>query len=529
MAQAVIKNPSPIELYNLGSVGIIRDRKPHLLVPEAWSNGNNVRFDNTGVTRMQDLEDAFGTLELNPEFIMNVPTPGANFWLYAGLNKVYVYDGTSSTEITNEDGDYTVAEGFGRLWQGTILGGVPILNNSTDVPQYWSGLDTSHKLVDLDGWPDDLRAFIIRAFGPYLVAFNLVDGSDILQKTMQWSSFADPGTVPASWDYTDATVDAGRTQLTDDKGGEILDALLLGDNMVVYCTNSTHVLKYVGGVAIFSPQLLLKESGILGTHCCCNFNKGTAQAVITGDDVIVHQGTQSAQSIVEDRMRSEMFNEIDSTNYRNSFAVENTKKKEVWFCYPTAGNVIPNKALIWNYKDNVCSFRDVHLVSADSGNSYVPDSTTWSQDTGNWDTDNLSWNSESRNTVIGVSNDAASALKFDAGYNPNVLSFVERTGIAIDGKDRNGQPKASIQSTKQLNRMWIKATGNAVLIVRVGSQEIIDGPITWSDPQQFNCGTDKYLDWTIVGKLLAYRFENNDGLPWQIQGIDLEIERLSDL
>jgi hypothetical protein len=528
MAKKPLVDPDPLELYNLGALGMIADLKPHLLPPEAFSNSNNVRFNTDGVSRGQDLGQVFGTLSAVPEFIFNVPAPSANFWLYASLTKVYAYDGTTSTDITRTAGNYTVGAGLGRNWQGTLLGNVPVLNNQADAPQYWTGLSTASKLADLDGWPSGLRAKIIRAAGPYLIAFNLIDGSAGLQKTIQWSSFADPGTIPASWDYNDPTVDAGRAQLTDAKGGEILEAVLLGNSVVVYTSGSTHVLKYVGGTAIFSPNLLLTESGILASRCATNYNKGTAQFVVTSDDIIIHTGTQTAQSIVEDKVRKKIFSELDTQNFANSFAVENTAKKEVWFCYPTKGNTYPDIAFIWNYKNNTCTFKDIDLNSADAGNSYDVDATTWSDDTENWNSDSSPWNQETRNVVIGVDRSASKAFQIDALYD-NVPAAIERTGLAIDGKDRQGNPKASTKSVKQINRMWIKATGTAILTVRVGSQDVIDGPITWANPQDFNCAVDEYLDWCVVGKLLAYRIESTSADPWTIQGIDFNISVLSQL
>lgn len=532
MARAAgIVNPDPLELYNLGSVGIIADREPHLLVPEAYSSGRNIRFDSQGFSRSLDPADAFGALSASPEFIFNVPAPGVNFWLYATLTKMYAFDGTSSAEITRASGgNYTVSAGFGRLWQGTILGGVPIFNNSIDVPQYWTGLTLSDKLADLSAWPSGLRAKIIRAFGPYLVAFNLTDGADVLQKTMQWSAFADPGTVPASWDYTDPTIDAGRSQLTDDKGGEIVDAVLLGDNMVIYCNDSTHILKYVGGVAIFSPQLILKDSGLLTAHCACNFNKGTAQLAVTQDDIIIHSGSSSAQSIVENKIRNKVFSEIDAVAFATSFVVENSRMKEVWFCYPSSGASKPDTAMIWNYRDNTCTFKDVAgLVSADTGNIYNVDTTTWAADTDNWDTDDIPWNPAAKAGVIVVSNNAAAALQLDRAYNSGVTAFVERSALSLDSKDRSGQPKAGTKSVKQINRMWIKATGDATLQVKLGIQDTIDGPITWSAPQSFNIDTDKYLDWDVVGKLLGYHIESTDATAWSVQGVDFEWVEISQL
>src|SRR6188768_1177809 len=120
MAQE-ITNPDPIELYNLGSYGVISDIKQHLLAPEAFTDGRNVRFNTEGVSRFDDLTETFGgTLDGIPEFVFFVPTPGADFWLYASLDKIFAYDGTGSTDISRAvGGAYGVPSGFGRAWQGT--------------------------------------------------------------------------------------------------------------------------------------------------------------------------------------------------------------------------------------------------------------------------------------------------------------------------------------------------------------------------------------------------------------------------
>ena len=39
-----------IYVDNVGEVGIVKDVEPYKLPPNVWSDGNNVRMDNRGVT-----------------------------------------------------------------------------------------------------------------------------------------------------------------------------------------------------------------------------------------------------------------------------------------------------------------------------------------------------------------------------------------------------------------------------------------------------------------------------------------------
>lgn len=527
MAKRRTESP-PIELWGIGKYGIVRDQKPHLLPPEALTDGFNIRFGDNGPERMPGYSDAFGAMLYDPHFILNVPTVADNYWIYLDLEKAAVYDGINHTDITRLSGDYTTTNGYD--WQATILAGIPIFNNFADIPQYWTGIGSAFPLADLTDWPATLRAKIIKAVGPYLVAFNLIDNGNARPKTMRWSSFADPGTLPASWDINDATIDAGELQLTDDKGGQILDAGLLGNLGIVYTEGSTHAIRYVGGVDIFGSELLLKESGILATKCHCAFKKGAAHFVVTQDDIIVHQGTKQADSIVDKIQKKRIFGELDPEYYRSAFCFEDSANQEVVFCYPTIGNQTPNQAMVWNYRDNTISFRSAPFACADTGSVYAQGGLTWDDLNDTWNTSQGPWASSSRNNIVvgNLSDGLAHTLGSSNAYGGQpATSYIERVGLAIDGKDREGKPKSSIQTRKLCKRLWPKITGTEPVSIQVGSQQMVDGPVTWQSPQTFNPQTEKYLDVTAEGLLLAYRIEHTGLNPWYCEGMDFQIEVLA--
>lgn len=533
--RAALRETDPIEMWGIGQYGVIRDVKDHLIPPEAFSNAENVRFTDNGIERFLGDTQIFGTPTVVPFIIRNVPSVGVNFWLYASLTKMYGYDGTNHTNITRQtasvDVNYTPT--FGYQWQSTFLGGIPIFNNGADIPQYWPGFSLATKMANLTAWPTTLRAKIVKAFGPYLIAFNLTDTGVSLPKAIRWSSFADPGSLPASWDYTDASVDAGQRYLTDDKGGQILDALLLGNQGVIYTEFATHVARFVGGIDIFTTDLLLKESGILTSGCAAAFNKGMGHFVVTQDDIIIHQGTKDAQSIVEKMNKKQIFAELDPTTYRYAFAFENPVKKEVWFCYPTIGATYPNKAFVWDYLNRTQTFREIDAVSADMGPVFAAASgLTWNNANTVWDEGFAQWSAESRQKLV-ISSAAQTKMfsvdeqsSLNAG---NQLSFIERTGLAIDGKGKDGKPKGSIQSVKQLKRIWPKITGTSPVQVQVGSQDVPQGSVTWGPVQTYNPLVDTWLDVMAVGKLLAYRVEHTGSDQWKMEGVDFQIEVLSRL
>ncbi len=524
-----------VEIHNLGKFGVISDLPSHAIPPEAWSDALNVRFTKRGVQRITGHVQALGNTTQGPEFLLNVIDVGNSFWIYTSLTDAFVEESATHTEITRVSGDYTGTAG--RAWNGTLLGGIPILNNGTDLPQVWLTFTVGTPLVDLANFAGpsavSLRAAVIRAFGPYLVALNVTENGVKFPQTLQWSHKADPGTIPSSWDYTDPAVDAGRIQLTDTKGGDILDARLLGDELIIYKEYSTHALRLVGGNAIFAPRLLLSTAGLLAPRCVAPYMEGQRHFVVTSDDIIIHAGTRESRSIAINRVRNTIFNEIDPTNFANSHAFDNRLARECWFAYPTVGNEFPNKAAIWNYDDDTWTFRDFTGVATDIGTTTEPTTADWDSEGTLWDSILGPWSLESRVLLLFADrtqiNQLDAGLTFD-GTTPMV--FAERTGLAIDGKDRTGEPRASLITRKVMHRIWPKIGGGSQVTVRIGKQELVDGPVTFDNSQVFDPKLQRFLDSSaepVNGLLIAVRYESSDNMPWVLEGHDLYIERLGEL
>jgi hypothetical protein len=517
-----------VSVFNVGSEGLITDIEPHLLAPEAWSGVRNIRFSKRGAERVPPDVQVFGALSVVPQFLLNAPSATQSFWIYSSLTKAYVYDGAVHTNITRQtasvDVDYTVSEGY--RWNGTIFGGIPLINNGVDVPQFWSALNPATKLANLTNWPASLRCKRLISFGPYLIALNLTEAGINKPHMIQWSHKADPGTIPTSWDYTSTIVDAGRLELTDIHGGIIQDAQLLGNKLIVYKAGSTHALRFVGGNSIFSPELLLATAGLLAPKCAVPFKLGTKHFAVTVDDIIVHSGERSAESIVDDRMRKAIFREIDPVNYLTSFCFDNTAAKEVWFCYPTIGALYPTQAAVWDYKNDTWSIREFKARAADVGAITESAGTTWDVDTVGWDAHSNAWANTSLEKIVYVDTLANKAFKIDSGDYTGVslpTGYLERTGFAFDSKDRTGALKANFDTRKLVNRLWLKMSGIGLVNVKLGSQEDLRAGVVWSNQQSFNPVLDRYLDFTTNGRLIAIRIESADNNFWSLQGYDLEL------
>src|ERR1700704_5216188 len=204
-----------VEIDKIAIPGAIADVPPYQIPPEAWTTALNMRARDYGLESLLGWVQVFGTPTVAPYFLMPISGVAQNFWLYAGLNKVYAYDGATHTNITRQTAsvDVNYSSTDAADLNGTLLGNIPIINNGIDIPQFWPTQSIGTKLANLTNWPAALRAKVIRSFGPFLVGFSLIDAGNALPHTIQWSHPATPGSVPSSWDYTDTTVDAGRSDL----------------------------------------------------------------------------------------------------------------------------------------------------------------------------------------------------------------------------------------------------------------------------------------------------------------------------
>jgi len=426
-------------------------------------------------------------------------------------------------------GDYTGA--VTDYWNGTLLSDIPVITNGQDDPQSWDPVGTGQRLVDLPNWPASTECKIIRAFKNFLVAMYITKSGTISPHMVKWSHQADPGAVPNSWDETDPTKDAGENELADTEAGVIQDAETLRDILVIYKDHSTWGMQHIGGIFIFRFFKIFTSSGILTQRCVQTVNNGAQHAVATQDDLIIHDGTV-AQSVFDKRWRRFYQQTLDPDNFDRSFVQTNPRESELWLCFPQVGQIRPDTAIVWNWKDNSIGVRDLPdaaYIARGIIDETAPGST-WADHTEAWQANLDEWGGTAFKKQIqellicDPTNTKFFRVDNTNQFNTaNMNSFIERKGLAIAGVDRAGQPKVDFGSRKLVKRIWPKMEGGPVT-VRVGTQERAEDMITYGPSQVFTPGVDDFLDVSVSGRLIAVRFESNTDVGWNLEGYDLEVE-----
>jgi hypothetical protein len=525
-----------ISFDNLGSVGFLGDVLPHQLPPNAWSAGQNARMRDGYAKKIEGNTPIYGTPGVDPYWLLQCPTSQEIFWLYASLTAVYCVDSARNHVDISRAAGGPYAATLDNGWNGGLLQGLPVVNNGFDDPQIWNPVNATQRLVALPNWPANTKAKVIRPFKAFLFALDLIENGPRFPHKIRWSHPADPGAAPVTWDVTDTTKDAGQETLPD-TGGFILDAKALRDIMVVYKEDQTWGFQYIGGNKIFRSYRILEESGAISRDCAASFFAGGVKhAVFGADDLFVHDGN-NAESIADKRVRRWLYNQISSDNFERCFVVPNYPEKEIWFCFPSTGNALPNMALPWKWRENVFGMPrelpSIRFAAAGIVNDQTA-STTWDPDTDTWDSDATLWDDRvygaaNRKLVLAVPGASKSFQLVDVTNQfagSNFISYLQRTGIPYAKADQRGQPIADESVKKQVSELWprIEAAPGTAVDIYVGAHEDVNGAITWQGPFSFVVGTHKKVDPLISGRFLGVKFQTNANVDWKLHGYSMEVK-----
>jgi hypothetical protein len=504
-----------IPFRNMGA-GLNLDGFPHELAPQEWSRGQNIRFRDGYAEKFQGDAKVNGTVLAAPYALF--PTQGVmgRYWVYAGLTKLVAVANAAHTDITRTAGPYTGT--VNNRWNGGVLSGVLVVNNGVDIPQFWGG-NPATKAANLTNWPSTLRAKVMRPFRNFLFALNLVDNGAARPYAVRWSHPADPGTLPVSWNIADATKDAGELDLAD-TSDVIVDAVPLGERLIVYKENSIWAMDYVGSPYIWSSKRIIDGVGAIAQDCVVSYPGG--HAVLTQGDVVNFDGA-TAPSIADGRVRRWLFDNLNADTYQRSFAVANHRRNEAWFCVPRTGSDWPDTALIYNWKDGTWGIRDIQQASAGASGTIVYDlGNSWSSDADPWDADDTAWNqyeyTQATPRLLLASAVNQSLVLVDTGktfQGTPMMSLVEKTGLSFDAPDavkycKGVRPRFEAQAGTEIN-------------VYVGSQDDLEEPVEWTGPVPFVVGTDLQADLETSGRYLAVRFQSTGIVSWRLKQFDMDV------
>ena len=469
---------SLVPIDNVGQVGIIRDTPPYNIPPNAWSEGNNIRFLDNGVKKCSGYEEVMATCPFAPYYILPYLTVGGTYyWIALGGAAIAVWNGSIWTDVTRQTtnqlngpitnvattitlddasefptagriaigskqygatndnyyeeiaysgkstndltgctrvvgervahGDNAIvtpisdtstsvnpyaANTYDKRWVVTNLNGILVATNGIDAPQMWPlgtngepALNTPFR--ELQNWPAATAVQAgastnlcksMRSFRTFLIGLNWENPEDRANvkepRMVKWSTEAVYYTAPVTWAKGDVTLDAGEYELAD-TAGDIVDGLPLGDSFLIYKDDSIYIMNYVGTPYIFSFKLLSPTIGLLAKDAVAEYEGG--HFFMGNSDFYLCNG-QTVTALLPNKMRRAVYDELNGDNYEKCFVAADYIRNEMLACYPAGSSTVVNKALIWNWKENTFSQRDLPNTSyINSGIIAITAGATW--------------------------------------------------------------------------------------------------------------------------------------------------------
>lgn len=519
--------PNLLTISDFAKSGLNSDLIPWDLPPSFVTDVKNIRIKQNKLSPFGGYE-AWATLpvDFDPGMIMAVSGTSTTYWVVAGADAVYGFDGTTFTDIS-------LAAGYAGIttatdWTGCLLSKVPIINNPGSYPQYWPQINVGIPILLLpwdatQTWADVSQTCnIIRSHKQYLFALGLQDAGTEIADGVRWSSPADIADVPVTWDPTDITNVAGYTKLGGGAGA-IVDGLSMRDAFVIYRERGVSVFDYVGGQFVWQIRHLSSTYGALAANCVV---KANGKHYFLGDgDIFVNDGN-SITSLVHDRIRNRLSQTISSEYYRNSYALKSSSSDEVWFCIPESGFEFPNIAYIYNWRDDTWSIRDLPENTTGNYGPQTVSQISWATVTGAWNT--ISPYSWVQSQVSPLGDVVAVAVKPAGAGQSGELRVVSSTanvqGTAYDTIiERVGIPLNGLGSVTTITRLYPRMLGPGTVSIEVGSQDYPGSPVRWKPAVVFDPETDRKVDIRTTGELHCFRISSlQSNSYWELSGIDVE-------
>lgn len=520
------------------AMGLVLDETNATLPPEAWTFGKNIRFGTTGTSR------AWGDAPLLETLLPAIPRAllasdrSEVSWstLSIATTKLTAALGEDLYDVTPETWNFLST----TMPTGCFLNNLPILNASDCRPHYWIG-DVLTEAAPLPGLDTAVRFRTLRSFGNFLVALGVQDvgATSINPHQVMWSTTADPGFVPPTWDPIGSQ--AGTTILAAAKG-DLLDCLPLGDVNYIYTTTSVYSQQFVGGNYIFKFGLRFEDFGILATNCVASFKN--FHFVVTSNDFIVHNGV-SWESVASGLIRDYFSKTLDKVNADKTHVIVNESQKEIWVFYPSNSdnNSGATSILIWNWETKAWGIRTCAATFCGTVGYVKPSdillwASQYSQDT-TWDEAGAEVPQKTWSFLFKPGLDM---YIFSAGVDKKIRMIVptmtrdgkpfesvwERTALGFEQQDRFGNYSADPVSHKLILEVYPIIKGiveeSNPLKIYIGGQTNYNSPVTWQGPFLFVPQRDTFITPAISGKFVAIKFVYNGTQDILIEGYKLKYE-----
>ena len=531
------------KLRNLDKYGVITDVDPFDLPLGAWSMALNVRFEDGRINSAPVWRQVGNPLSKTPRFCYVANKVDNTTSVYVGSLDGSVIDWTPTSERTASPPGFTPSESEAQ-WSAATLAGVVYLNREDRTP--WCLRPTSTEFEVMPAWDAGWRARLIRSYAGALVALN-VTKAGVRYPTMVKTSdlVTDPGDPPPSWDETQTTNNATENLLTE-MNGEIVDAAILGNSLILYSTQETWQMTADGSGNVYTYRKLPFSGGALNANCAVEVDN--RHFVFGAEDIWVHDGL-SEESIADARVRKFIYRSMNAKKSDRFFVSHDPSKKTVSFHFVSGDRFTTfngtgcNRSAVFHLTSKTWVFDDNPLVFASGFAKVSLQTLTWANVTSTWSTSGGSWQDLEdgfKRTMIYVGEaDPDSGLQArvyardNYGEGSSLSSAVDtvasRPGLLVrDGIDLD-EMDTKLEGYKLLQHIWPQGRldpSSAPLSFTVGVTDFPSVPPVFAAPMTYDAHENYYLDFDAAGRFLSLRIDYPDYKSMSLSGLDFELDTL---
>jgi hypothetical protein len=263
-----------------------------------------------------------------------------------------------------------------RLWSQINFGEDLIFAPQDGQIYYWdatSGFGARGVLLSSLGGASDVptvqKFVFVSDVSRFVFAFGCNEIGSAAQNPMliRWSD------QESAADWTPSpTGQAGSIQLSD--GSELITCLQTRQEIVVWTDSALYSLQYVGVPAVWSTQLLAGNISIYGQNA-----KAVASGVIYWMGVDKFYKYDGRTQTLRCDLREYIFSDINQSQNQQVFAGTNEGFNEVWWYYCSAGSMVVNKYVVYNYAEDIWYYGTMGRTAwLDSGLRDYPLAATYS-------------------------------------------------------------------------------------------------------------------------------------------------------
>lgn len=540
---------------HMGASGLVKDTPPTSLPPQAFTRLQNVQFRGGAVER----SGVFRPLPVDIDTPLSYPVHGIRRRLNSdNPDTVFLFDSggfiwsTDGKTVSNVSVVGHTANDIPSPVTSAVLGGCVYFARGGEGPVGFAPTDSNFASV-LAGtsWATSTWR-LARSFDNRLFLINGTDGSTLYPRRVMWSDPASDGTVVDGWDTASLSSTAGWVDMPG-INGELLDAQPLGNQMLLYGDNSVRrMYRLGGGGLVYENEEVFDDDGVLATGLVVPI-VGVGHLVVGKHSIYVTDGVNK-KDIAANRMEEYFRDALDSSLLDRAFAFADYRNTEAWICYVSndseahwgkdAVATYANQALVWNWRTDTFSMRDLPNVSAMAGFDYAADAVTWADletESVTWDTVGGTWamaagssywfpmiasqpyGTEWTTQAIATYDDFATGRHLAATARNTGFAMIERIGLTAD------ELGVALWSTKAIP--WIvpmvsNEAGENVLVSAGGSQQPETG-YTWSAYQAFDATASRWVNTRIVGRYLGLRIRAEGTNRLIFTGLDAEVKEIA--